>query len=53
MQMMQQMQSSMLNDPTMGGLKTKKTTGKRLSPKEKQKLQRERERQLRKLKRKK
>jgi signal recognition particle subunit SRP54 len=53
MQMMQQMQSSMLNDPTMGGLKTKKTTGKRLSAKERQKMQRERERQMRKLKRKK
>lgn len=53
MQMMQQVQSSMMNDPTMSGLKTKKTTGKRLSPKERQRLQKEREKQLRKLKRKK
>lgn len=53
MQMMQQMQNSMLNDPTMSGIKTKKTTGIRLSTKDKQKLQKERDRQLRKLKRKK
>jgi signal recognition particle subunit SRP54 len=53
MHMMQQMQNSMMNDPTMSGVKVKKSTGKRLSPKEKQKLQRDRERELRKLKRKK
>ncbi len=53
MQMMQQMQSSMMNDPTMSGLKTKKGTGKRLSAKERQKLQKERQKQLRRLKRKK
>ncbi len=50
MQMMQQMQNSML-DPNMGGLKTKKSTGKRLSAKERQKLQKERERLLRRKKR--
>lgn len=53
MAMMQQMQSQMMNDPSMGGIKTKKGTGKRLSPKEKAKLQREREKLLRKQKRKK
>ncbi|MCA9131635.1 MAG: signal recognition particle protein [Planctomycetales bacterium] len=53
MQMMQQMQSSMMNDPTLSGIRTKKTTGKRLSAKERQKMQKERDRQLRKLKRKK
>ncbi len=53
MAMMQQMQQSMMNDPTLSGIKTKKSTGKRLSPKEKQKLQRERQKQLRRIKRKK
>ncbi|MCA9161293.1 MAG: hypothetical protein KDA72_23350, partial [Planctomycetales bacterium] len=52
-QMLQQMQQSMLGDPTMGGIKTKKSTGSRLSTKDKQRMQKERERQLRKLKRKK
>ena len=53
MAMMQQMQNSMLQDPTMSGLKTKKSTGKRLSPKERLRMQKERQKQLRKLKRKK
>jgi signal recognition particle subunit SRP54 len=50
MALMQQMQAGML-DPNMGGIKTKKSTGKRLTPKEKQKLQKEREKLLRKKKR--
>ncbi len=50
MAMMQQMQSGML-DPNMGGIKTKKSTGKRLSPKEKMRLQKERDKLLRKKKR--
>ena len=53
MQMMQQMQQSMLNDPTMSGIRTKKSTGTRLSTKDRQRLQKEREKELRKLKRKK
>ncbi|QDV27395.1 signal recognition particle protein [Aureliella helgolandensis] len=54
MQMMQQMQSSMMSgDPSMGGMKLKKGTGKRLNPKEKARLQRERDKLLRKQKRKK
>ncbi len=53
MQMMQQMQQQMMSDPTMSGIKTKKSTGQRLSTKDKQRLQKERERQLRKMKRKK
>ncbi len=53
MQMMQQMQQSMMNDPTMSGIRTKKSTGTRLSTKDRQRLQKEREKQLRKLKRKK
>ncbi|MGN6136595.1 MAG: signal recognition particle protein [Aureliella sp.] len=53
MQMMQQLQQSMLSDPSFGGLKTKGSTGKRLTPKEREKMQREREKQLRQLKRKK
>lgn len=52
MAMMQQMQQSMMNDPTMGGIKTKKSTGKRLSPKEKAKLLKERQKELRRRKRK-
>lgn len=51
MQMMQQMQAGAL-DPSMGGIKTKKSTGKRLSPKEKARMQKERERMLRKKRRK-
>ncbi len=53
MQMMQQMQQTMMNDPTMSGIRTKKSTGTRLSSKDRQKLQKDREKQLRKLKRKK
>lgn len=49
MAMMQQMQASML-DPNMG-MKTKKSTGKRLSPKERQKMQKDRDKLLRKKKR--
>lgn len=51
MAMMQQMQSQMMNDPSMGGIKTKKSTGKRLSAKERQQAQRERDRMMRKKKR--
>lgn len=53
MQMMQQLQQSMMNDPTMSGIRTKKSTGTRLSTKDRQKMQKEREKELRKLKRKK
>lgn len=53
MQMMEQMKQSMMNDPSMGGLKTKGSTGKRLSPKERERLKKEREKQLRQMKRKK
>ncbi len=52
MAMMQQLQRSMMNDPTLGGIKTKGSTGKRLTPKERERMQRDREKQLRKLKRK-
>ena len=50
--MMKQLQQSMMQDPTLGGIKTKGSTGKRLSPKEREKMQRDREKQLRKMKRK-
>ncbi|MBX3423411.1 MAG: signal recognition particle protein [Pirellulaceae bacterium] len=50
MEMMRQLQGSML-DPNMGGVNTKQSTGKRLTPKERLKLQKERERLLRKKKR--
>lgn len=53
MQMMQQMQQTMMSDPTMSGVKTKKSTGARLSTKDRQRLQKEREKQLRKMKRRK
>ncbi len=53
MRMMQQLQQGLMGDPTMGGIKTKKGTGKRLSPKEREKMQREREKMLRQMKRKK
>ena len=53
MKMMQQMQSSgMLNNPGMGGMKVKKGTGERLSPAEKKKRKKERDKMLRKMKRK-
>lgn len=51
MQMMQQMQASAL-DPSMRGPKTKQSTGKRLTPKEKQRLEKERKRLMRRKKRK-
>lgn len=50
MELMKQMQSGMLN-PGMGGMKTKQSTGKRLSPKERERMQREREKLLRKKRR--
>ena len=52
MQMLQQMQGTMVQDPMMRGLKVKGDTGKRLSAKERQKLKEDREKQLRKMKRK-
>jgi signal recognition particle subunit SRP54 len=42
----------MIQDPSMRGMKIKGDTGKRLSPKEKAKQKEDREKQLRKLKRK-
>ncbi len=53
MKMLQQMQGMMSNNPfnPLGGMKLKGSTGKRLSPKEKEKLQKERERLLKKKKR--
>ena len=53
MAMMQQMQNAMMSDPNMSGVKTKKSTGKRLSAKEKARMKKDREKQLRKAKRKK
>lgn len=53
MQLMEQMKQSMMNDPSMGGMKLKKSTGKKLSPKERDRLQKEREKKLRQMKRKK
>ena len=50
MEMMKQLQGGMM-DPSMGGMKTKQSTGKRLSPKEREKMQREREKLLRKKRR--
>ena len=52
MNMLQQMQNTMIQDPSMRGMKIKGDTGKRLSPKEKAKQKEDREKQLRKLKRK-
>jgi signal recognition particle subunit SRP54 len=53
MKMLQQMQGMMANNPfnPLGGMKLKGNSGKRLSPKEKEKLQKERDRLLRKKKR--
>jgi signal recognition particle subunit SRP54 len=52
MKMMQQMQGMMSNPfNPMGGVKTKGSTGKRLSPKEREKMQKDRDRLLRKKKR--
>ena len=53
MKIMQQLQQGLMGDPSMGGIKTKKGTGKRLSPKEREKMQRDREKLLRQMKRKK
>jgi signal recognition particle subunit SRP54 len=50
MQMMRQLQSGGL-DPSMSGIKTKQSTGKRLTPKEREKMQRDREKLLRKKRR--
>ena len=50
MEMVQEMQQKML-DPGRGMPKTKKSTGKRLSPKERKKAQKEREKRLRQMKR--
>ena len=52
MQMMQQLKNSgMMNDPSMSGMKIKKSTGKRLSKKEKEKMKRERDKLKRQMKR--
>ncbi|TWT53096.1 Signal recognition particle protein [Rubripirellula amarantea] len=54
MKMMQQLQSSgALTDPNMRGMKTKQSTGKRLSNAERAQLKKERDRMKRKMKRKK
>ncbi len=54
MAMMQQLQGMMANNPMnpMGGMRVKQTTGKRLTPKEREKLMKEREKALRKAKKK-
>jgi len=53
MKMLQQMQGMMANNPfnPMAGMKLKGNTGKRLTPKEREKMQKERDRLLRKKKR--
>lgn len=53
MKMIQQMQGMISNNPNnpMGGMKVKQSTGKRLTPKEREKMQKDRERLLRKKKR--
>jgi signal recognition particle subunit SRP54 len=53
MKMLQQMQGMVANDPfnPLGGMKIKGNTGKRLTPKEREKLLKEREKLLRKKKR--
>jgi signal recognition particle subunit SRP54 len=53
MKMMQQLQSgNLMNELAMGGMKVKKSTGKRLSPEERAKLKKQREKELRQAKRK-
>jgi len=53
MKMMQQLQSgALMNDLSMRGMKVKKSTGKRLSPDEKAKLRKQREKELRQARRK-
>lgn len=49
--MMQQLQNSMKNDPTMSGVKVKKSTGKRLSNRERAQLKKERDKFKRQMKR--
>ncbi|TWU00788.1 signal recognition particle protein [Stieleria varia] len=49
--MMQQLQTSMANDPTMSGMKVKKSTGKRLSARERADLKKQRDKMKRQLKR--
>ncbi|MEM8667690.1 MAG: signal recognition particle protein [Planctomycetota bacterium] len=52
MKMMQQLQASgAMNDPTMKGMKTKKGTGKRLSPADRAKQKKERDKMMRRMKR--
>lgn len=54
MKMMQQLQASgAMNDPTMSGLKTKKSTGKRLTNAERAKMKKERDKLKRKMKKRK
>ena len=54
MKLMQQLQGSLGADPLggLGNMKVKQNTGKRLSPKEREKLQKERDRRMKQLKRK-
>ncbi len=54
MAMMQQMQSMMANNPMnpMAGMRTKQSTGKKLTPKERDRLMKEREKAMRKAKKK-
>jgi signal recognition particle subunit SRP54 len=52
LKMLQQMQGSIMADPSLKGLKVKQGTGKRLSPKERDQMRREREKKLRKMKKK-
>ncbi|MCA9227341.1 MAG: signal recognition particle protein, partial [Planctomycetales bacterium] len=47
MRAIQQLQKSLMADPTGGGIKTKKGTGKRLTPKERAKLKKQRDKDLR------
>lgn len=52
MAMMQQMQNAMMGgDPNMSGMKTKVGTGKKLTKKERERMKKDREKQLRKMKR--
>lgn len=53
MKMMQQLQASGMGDPSMAGIKTKKSTGKRLSPAERLQQKKERDKLMRRMKRKK
>ncbi len=54
MKMFQQLQGAIGADPTggLGNMKIKQSTGKRLSPKERERLQKERDRKLKQMKRK-